>query len=153
MSHQNGTDANGNLIKNNDHRIIDRLLELTGNQYTRQQLFTLKGLYTAAQSKAIISKFDVLLSGRIHGAVQGLSQSIPTVIIDYGHEPKAHKLKGFAKTYGVEKYIVDPANVEEMKVIINDVFEHQEEIRKTLNDRIPEVKKLALNNFKLLKRI
>jgi polysaccharide pyruvyl transferase WcaK-like protein len=38
----------------------------------------------------------MLVSGRVHG----LSQHVPTVIIDY--EPKAHKIMGFAK---VEEYV------------------------------------------------
>src|SRR5690606_9693600 len=61
------------------------------------------------ETKAIIKNLDMLVSGRIHGAVAGLSQLVPTVIIDYGHPPKAHKLKGFAIEAGAEEFIADPA--------------------------------------------
>lgn len=57
----------------------------------------MKGIYTPAETKGIISHFDMLVSGRVHAAVAALSQSVPTTIIDYGHEPKAHKLKGLLK--------------------------------------------------------
>ncbi|MGI6455402.1 MAG: polysaccharide pyruvyl transferase family protein [bacterium] len=97
MSHQNATDNSGKMIRGNDHRIIEKLLKLADYSLYDNRLFTLSDLYDAAESKTIISTFDILMSGRIHGAVQGLSQGIPTAIIDYGHEPKAHKLKGFAQ--------------------------------------------------------
>jgi len=71
MSHQNSTTPNGSLVKGNDHRIIDKLIEILGDRYDGDKIFTLKGLYDAAQSKAIIGQFDLLVSGRIHGAVQG----------------------------------------------------------------------------------
>jgi colanic acid/amylovoran biosynthesis protein len=153
MSHQNGTDENGNLIKQNDHYIIERLLQLIGPKYKHEQLFTLKDLYTAGQSKSIISKFDVLVSGRIHGAVQGLSQYIPTAIIDYGHEPKAHKLRGFAKIYDIEENVISPEDIEQMKFVVSKLIDRRDFIRKKLQQRIPEVEKLALKNFELLKEI
>ena len=57
----------------------------------------LEGVYTPGQTKAIIANFDMVISGRVHGAIAALSQCIPTVIIDYGHEPKAHKLRATHK--------------------------------------------------------
>lgn len=153
MSHQNAVDQNFNLIKGNDHRIIDQLMSLLESDYGTDSLFTLKGLYTAAQSKSIIANFDILISGRIHGAVQGLSQFIPTMIIDYGHEPKAHKLRGFAKIYGVEDYICNPAEKENMIKVVDSLWEQRDSIRKHLSDRVPVVKAAAIKNFTLLQDI
>lgn len=153
MSHQNGTDDKGNFIKQNDHKIIERLLELIGDKYTNDRLFTLKGLYTAAESKAIIGKFDVLVSGRIHGAVQGLSQCIPTVIIDYGHEPKAHKLRGFSEIYDVLENVMDPLNIEQMKLVVSQTIDNKEQYTQRLQIRVPQVQELALKNFVLLKEL
>jgi colanic acid/amylovoran biosynthesis protein len=150
MSHQNGTNKAGKLTKQNDHNIIDKLLELIGDKYTSKQLFTLQGLYTAAESKAIISKFDILVSGRIHGAVQGMSQCIPTAIIDYGHEPKAHKLKGFADIYKVGNLIIEPNNYEKSIYVLDELIENSQVYHESLKQRVPEVKKLALKNLSLL---
>ncbi|MFC7049258.1 polysaccharide pyruvyl transferase family protein [Emcibacter nanhaiensis] len=150
MSHQNGTDDEMRLQPANDHKLIARLMEIIGNKYPEDRLFTLKGLYTAAQSKAIISHFDILVSGRIHGAVQGLSQGIPSVIIDYGHEPKAHKLKGFARIYDVEDFVVDPTNADQLKETVSKVLENRGEIAEGLEKRIPLVKELTMKNFTLL---
>ncbi|UPT77637.1 polysaccharide pyruvyl transferase family protein [Sulfurovum sp. XGS-02] len=153
MSHQNGTDKDGNFIKQNDHKIIGRLLALIGNKYTQDRLFSLKGLYTAAESKAIIGKFDILVSGRVHGAVQGLSQCIPTAIIDYGHEPRAHKLKGFAEIYDVSENVMDPLNIEQMKLVISQTIDNKEQYAQKLQKRVPQVQELALKNFVLLKEL
>ena len=62
-----------------------------------QMTFIQLMMYMIHATKTIIKNFDMLVSGRIHGAVAALSQSVPTVIIDYGHEPKAHKLIGFQR--------------------------------------------------------
>jgi colanic acid/amylovoran biosynthesis protein len=153
MSHQNGTDEQGNLTKQNDHKIIERLFELMGENYDKEKIFTLKGLYTAAQSKAIIGKFDILVSGRIHGAVQGMSQCIPTAIIDYGHEPKAHKLKGFAEIYDVVENVVDPLDVNQMKSVVGKLIDEKDYYKEKLESRVPLVKEMALKNFTLLKEL
>lgn len=153
MSHQNSTDKEFNLIRGNDHRIIDQLFNVINKRYRSDQLFTLKGLYTAAMSKTIIGQFDMLISGRIHGAVQGLSQAIPTAIIDYGHEPKAHKLRGFAKLYGIEDYLCNPNDSENMIMIVDKLWERRESIRRGLQTRIPQIVDLARKNFVLTRMI
>ncbi|MGI6455389.1 MAG: polysaccharide pyruvyl transferase family protein [bacterium] len=153
MSHQNATDNSGKMIRGNDHRIIEKLLKLADYSLYDNRLFTLSDLYDAAESKTIISTFDILMSGRIHGAVQGLSQGIPTAIIDYGHEPKAHKLKGFAQVYQVNELLCDPNSEESMINSFKSLYYGKETIRKNLDDILPAVKLLAQNNFHLLKEI
>ena len=149
MSHQNATDKDLKLLRGNDHRIIEQLLGLLRSTFSDEQLFTLKGLYNAAISKTIIGQFDMLISGRIHGAVQGLSQSIPTVIIDYGHEPKAHKLKGFGRLYGVEEYVCDPNDADQMILIAEKIWKDREAVKQKLQTRIPQIENLARMNFSL----
>ncbi len=150
MTHQNSTDDHGNLIPGNDHYIISQLYSMLERDNYGDDLFTLKGLYDAATTKTIIGCCDLLISGRIHGAVAGLSQCIPTVIIDYGHEPKAHKLRGFARLVGVESYVCDPADAQDMIEKVASAWEKRDEIREYLKKRIPEVKELAKSNFELL---
>lgn len=153
MSHQNATDKDFNLIGGNDHRIINQLMNITGNRYHEKELFTLQGLYNAAISKTIIGQFDMLISGRIHGAVQGLSQAIPTAIIDYGHEPKAHKLRGFARLYGVDDYLCDPTDSENMIRITDKLWKNRESVKQHLQSHIPQIRDLARNNFALTRKI
>lgn len=151
MSHQNSTTSTGKLVKGNDHRLINRLIDLLGNKFNNDKVFTLKHLYNASQSKALISTFDLLISGRIHGAVQGLSQSIPTLIIDYGHEPKAHKLQGFARLYGVDDYVADPTSSSDMIKKFQKLLIDQECMKIKLNNRRKLIKEDSLKNFQLIK--
>lgn len=150
MSHQNRTDDQGNLIRGNDHAIIDQIYSLINDSEVEKGILRLKGLYNARESKGIIGQCDMLISGRIHGAVSGLSQCIPTVILDYGHEPKAHKLKGFALNVGLEKYIANPSNSQDMIAKVSEVWENRDEIHSFLCKRIPKVQELALSNFRML---
>jgi colanic acid/amylovoran biosynthesis protein len=153
MSHQNRTDESGNLIKGNDHAIISQLFGMlkTDDEIDINRIIQLDGLYNASQSKAIIGACDLLISGRIHGAVGGLSQCIPTIIIDYGHEPKAHKLRGFAKLVGVEEFVCNPGSSEDMIKKFDKCWINKDEIKKHLEKRIPEVKDKAGENFVLLR--
>ena len=153
MSHQNTITKEGHLTAGNDHRIINHLLKILRNRFSEDQVFTLKGFYDAATSKTIIGNFEILISGRIHGAVQGLSQCIPTVIIDYGHEPKAHKLKGFAQLVGMEKYLCNPRDSQDMINKVEGLWNNKEVVKKHLEKKIPEVKQLAKLNFELIKKV
>ncbi len=151
FAHQNRTDNQGNLIRGNDHSIIDQIYGLIIDSEVEKNVLRLKGLYNARESKGIISQCDMLISGRIHGAVSGLSQCIPTVILDYGHEPKAHKLKGFALNVGSEKYVANPSNSQDMIAKVSEVWENRDDIHRFLCKRIPEVQGLALSNFSMLR--
>lgn len=138
FSHRNKTDASGNLIPGSDHSIINRILELLPEEM-KEDVFTINGIYDAATMNRIISKFELLISGRIHGAVQGIMQYIPTLIIDYGMEPKAHKLKGFALLCGLYDYICDPTDANDLKNKANSLWEHRKDVAADLEVRIPEV--------------
>ncbi|MBD3380380.1 MAG: polysaccharide pyruvyl transferase family protein [Candidatus Omnitrophica bacterium] len=151
MSHQNKIRQDGSMAKGTDHIILEQIYYLLKNKGWGNSLFILNGVYDAALSKAIIGNFNILISGRIHGAISGLSQCVPTSIIDYGHEPKAHKLKGFARLVGIEEYLCDPSEPEDMIEKVNRLMSKSDEVRTYLEKRIPEIKKRSMSNFELVK--
>ena len=156
MSHSNGFSIPPKvfeLIHGRDYPEIKRLQEVVKKRGIAKNVYSLDGVYDTWETKAILGNFDMLVSGRIHGAVGGLSQNVPTVIIDYGHEPKAHKIIGFATVAGVEKYVADPAIKEDLISKTKDCWGNRIEYRKFLEKRIPEVKGAAKSNFSLLKRL
>ena len=108
-------------------------------------------IYDPWKTKSIIGRFDMLVSGRIHGAVAGLSQSIPTVIIDYGHEAKAHKLKGFAQLVHAEDFICNPNDSRDIINKVDQCWSRLTEEKSRLQSVIPEVQKLARKTFTILK--
>lgn len=155
MSHSNGFKIPPNifeLIHGRDYPIAKQLQKVINDRGIAKDVFCLDGIYDAWTTKAIISNFDMLVSGRIHGSVAGLSQMVPTVMIDYGHEPKAHKIRGFADVVGVNEYVADPS---EGKDLINKIYlcwNNKREYKQYLEQKIPVVKDIAQNNFRSLNK-
>ena len=124
MSHSNGFEIPPKpfkMLRGRDYAIVAQLFRILKNTDIADNVELLDGVYSAKETKAIIRRFDMLVSGRVHGAVAGLSQNVPTVIIDYGHEPKAHKLRGFAAVANVTQYVATPGRG-------NDLFEKMESV-------------------------
>ncbi len=154
MSHSNGFIPGKEpfeLIHGRDYPITKQLEKILIEKGYAERIFTLNGVYDAWTTKAIIGTFDMLISGRIHAAVSGLSQKIPTVILDYGHEPKAHKLKGFANEAGMLEYVADPESKNDILNKIEKCWNHLDEIREQLSINIPQVQEKSKRNFTLLK--
>jgi len=154
MSHSNGFDippAPFKLKHGRDYVIIKQLERLLHERGISNDFYTINDVYDAWNTKAIIKNFDMLVSGRIHAAVAALSQSVPTVIIDYGHEPKAHKLIGFATVAKVQDLVADPCVLSDLKSKIERCYKERKKYKKHLDKRIPEVHALARKNFELLK--
>lgn len=156
MSHSNGFDippATFELKHGRDYPIIKQLEKIINDRGKAHEVFALDGIYDAWQTKAIIGSFDMLVSGRVHAAVAGLSQNIPTVIIDYGHEPKAHKLQGFAAVAGAQDYVADPSKSHDLKDKIMQCWQNRGSYKKQLERKVPIVKEAAKQNFRLLKEL
>jgi len=156
MSHSNGfpiPPAEFELIHGRDYPIIKQLQKVVQDRGIAKDVFTLEGVYDTWTTNAIIGNFDMLVSGRVHAAVAGFSQYVPTVVIDYGHEPKAHKLIGFAKVAGQEEYVSDPAKESDLINKIEKCWSLRKEIKEDLEKRIPIVKEMARDNFRLVKEL
>lgn len=150
LSHSNGftpPPQEFELIHGRDYKVLKQLQEILAHRCIATNVFALDGIYDPWTTKAIIGCFDILVSGRIHGAVAGLSQGVPTVIIDYGQAPKAHKLRGFAEVVGLCEYVVDPGDLNNMIEVVDACWKNQLAIRQHLANKIPEVQDLAIRNF------
>ena len=155
MSHSNGFEIPPKpfvLKRGRDYPIVQQLSHILERDGYSTQSVLLDGICTPAQTKAIVNHFDVLISGRMHGAVAGLSQSIPTLILDYGHEPKALKLKGFARIIGDDGIITDPNNIEEMVQKVDTIITNRSFIHETLINKNQENRNSARAQFDELKR-
>lgn len=156
MSHSNGFIPGKEpfeLIHGRDYPVTKQLQKVIKSRGIANDVSVLDGVYDTWTTKAIIGNFDMFVSGRIHAAVSALSQSVPTVIIDYGHEPKAHKLKGFAIEAGALDYVADPANNEDLITKIEMCWNNRERYHENLNLKIPKTKEKAKENFRLIKTL
>lgn len=156
ISHSNGfpiPPACFELQHGRDYFVLERLYQLLRerNNIKNTSITLINEVLDVWDTKGIIGKFDMLISGRVHGAIAGLSQCVPTVIVDYGQEPKAHKLKGFAEIAGVSEYVADPNNLEDMENKIERCWGQRSEIRGRLEKRMPIVFESAVHNFEMIK--
>ena len=156
MSHSNGfpiPPKEFKLIHGRDYSIIKQLEKVIEDRKIAKNVHCLNEVYDSWETKAILGHFDMLVSGRVHGAVGGLSQYVPTVIIDYGHEPKAHKIMGFAKVAEVEEYVANPNLKEDIINKIKKCWDNHVEYRQYLEKKVPKILINVEKNFSLLKKL
>ncbi len=155
LSHSNGFEMTTNkfeLIHGRDYPILEHFRKiLLSKGMAKDQLILMEGKYLPDITKGIIANFDVLISGRLHGAIAGISQGVPTVIIDYGHEPKAHKLRGFAEVADVSEYIVDPKNTDDMILKVEKCIANKKEIHEKLEEQMRLVNQQIIKQFDYIK--
>jgi colanic acid/amylovoran biosynthesis protein len=152
LSHANGfppPPADFQLQTGRDYVIAERLHQLLLAADVGPAVRLLHGPFTPAETKALIARSDLLVAGRIHAAVAGISQCIPTVIIDYGHQPKAHKLRGIAQSIGMEQMVVDPL-ASAVCEKIDWAISNAPSLRALLTANLPRTLALARANFELL---
>jgi colanic acid/amylovoran biosynthesis protein len=151
MSHQNGFEMKPNFkfINGRDYPYAKQLHEVVAKRgkADMSKVICAKGPYNARETKAIINKFDMFISGRIHAFVAAVSQCVPTVIINRGFGGISHRNIGFAKSVGMEDFVSNPASIEDMKEKTLKCWNNKEELRKNLIVKIPEVKNRAHNLF------
>jgi len=150
MSHSHRTGKDGSLEPGPDFTIMSQFYEALKPEQHPHRLFLLKGLFDATDMRGILSQLDLLVSGRLHGAVSAMTNCVPTVIVDYGHEPKAHKLRGLAQLMEISDYLVDPAQPDTLAEVVASAWRDRAALRTHLQKRLPEVQALARKNFALL---
>ena len=155
LSHSNGFELppHFKLKQGRDYNLLEQLCNFIKDSDLSKDVYLFDGIYSPAETKAIIKNFDLLISGRIHGAVAGLTNNIPTVIIDYANGPKAHKLKGFAKLFDNESYIANPLDAGDMINKVKLCYEKRQIVKNRLEEIMPSIQDKARQNFELLKGI
>ena len=153
LSHANGFTRKGdtfNLIQGRDFPILKQLYELLTEEGFGKNVTLIEGVYSPEATRKIISGLDMLISGRMHGAIAGVSQCIPTIFIDYGHEPKAHKLKGITELLGMEECLVNPTDLKQMEETFDLYMGKRREIKEYLCQKNIEIKSNARKQFDIL---
>lgn len=156
ISHSNGfdpEDSTFSLKHGVDFNLTKDLFSYLKKTNSSDNVILFKEVLSAWDTKALIGHLDMLVSGRIHGAVAGLSQSIPTVMFDYNHGPKTHKVQGFARVVELEEFVTKASDIDYTKTIISKCFNERVFYKNQLDRIIPKVKNLAEENFRLLENL
>ena len=94
--------------------------------------------YSPYEIKAMASKCDYFIGTRMHSNIFATSMKIPTTAIAY-----EKKTNGIMETVNMSDYVVeiDTITKEELVSTIEKMIDNKEKIIKTLNERIPEIRK------------
>lgn len=153
ISHSNRIGPEGGLIPGPDHIICRQIYAAMPESADKALLKVLSKAYDPETMRGILAGLDFLVSGRLHAAISGLSQGVPTVIVDYGFPPKGHKLLGIAKLMGIADLFCDPNDKEKLLAVISDAWQERAAIRRRIEHNLVGVKKKAELNFTLLKEL
>ena len=154
ISHSNGfpiPPAKFELQHGRDYYVVEQLHRIMQTKKCKDRVALVEDVYNVWQTKGVIGNFDMLISGRVHGAIAGISQCVPTMIIDYGQEPKAHKLWGLASLVELEEYVADPAKPEELFEKALLCWNKRKDVNEHLQRKIPQVQELARENMNLVR--
>ena len=126
---------------------------ILGASYVAGQKMHLAIDLLPSKLKGIIKHFDMLVSGRIHGFVAGVSQFVPTVIINRGFGPISHRNIGFARSVKMEEYIANPHSANDLIEKIQKCWSQKEILRNKLKISIPIVQNQARECFQSVQTI
>ena len=138
---------------NNDLIACDAVLR-SMNFHPRMRLA--KGYLTSNDYKAIVGCCDMVIAERMHVAIAGLSQAVPTFVIGYsvkGHGIMTDCLGRDSVKSGLvtplESFMASPE--EDEKAIA--LWRNRDDIHADLSARLPGIKALAAKNFELVKEV
>jgi len=109
--------------------------------------------YSPEELKGFIGQLSLLISGRVHAAINALSMGTPCCVITRPWDKRAHNIIG--KMFKQEKWIYDVSDLDSDKLfaLISDLLDRSGEIRRELPAIVNVVKQKALLNGKLLKAL
>ena len=133
---------------NDDRTVADEILKTIKN---RKRAISIKNEYTAEEFKGIIGQCDLFVGARMHATIASASMLVPTILIAYSH--KAYGIIG--QMLGYSEYVLDirDLNYHVLVSAIDKAWQNRTKIKKELEMRIGDVKKRALLNGELARKL
>jgi len=159
FSHTNGfhLPPDFELINGRDYCILEQLYQIVLKRnkiQDKEKLHLINRPYIPAEIKTLIGRMDMLVTGRVHASVAGISQCVPTVFINYEKSfIPSTKMYGFADLAGVGEFVCEPGEKDNLLGTIDACAKSRGKIRTRLQNRIPLVKELAERSFDALKDV
>lgn len=134
---------------NDDFELLKKLYDMF---IDTNRVILLPNNLTAIQYKGYIARMRFFIGARTHATIAAYSNCVPTMVLGY-----SIKSRGIAKDlFGEEKLVLginDISNTEKLTKGFDELLRDENEIRKTLEKRIPEIKKMSYKGAEYLKEL
>ena len=134
---------------NDDFELLKKLYDMF---IDTNRVILLPNNLTAIQYKGYIARMRFFIGARTHATIAASSNCVPTMVLGY-----SIKSRGIAKDlFGEEKLVLginDISNTEKLTNGFDELLRDESEIRKTLEKRIPEIKKMSYKGAEYLKEL
>ena len=134
---------------NDDFELLKKLYDMF---IDTNRVILLPNNLTAIQYKGYIARMRFFIGARTHATIAAYSNCVPTMVLGY-----SIKSRGIAKDlFGEEKLVLginDISNTEKLTNGFDELLRDESEIRKTLEKRIPEIKKMSYKGAEYLKEL
>jgi colanic acid/amylovoran biosynthesis protein len=133
----------------NDYTFMQRALSKIRGK--NEKITLIPPRYTAAETKWIISQMALFAGTRTHATIAALSSGVPTLSFTYSIKGKGINQDIFGHT----AYCMTPKDLDagEVSSRITSIFDDSTAIRRELTERIPLVKRAAMNAGMELKQL
>jgi len=134
-----------------DYKMVCQLYDVVEKRglIDMSKVHKIDGIYPPWVIHDFIGCLKKLISGKMHGAVAGMEQFVPTLAIDFQNGPVAHKMQGMFAMVDMLEYIV-PRGTTDVVSYYRKLCNNESVVRETLNVKIPEVQAIAENTFDIL---
>lgn len=158
FSHTNGfkLPPEFELINGRDFVILEQFYQILirRNANYREHIILIDEPLLPCDIKRVMGKLDMLVTGRVHASVAATSQCIPTVYIEYDRNViYSDKMTGFSAQLGMERFVCTPGNLEQLKEKVEACYNNLGQIRKDLEQTVPDIKNKAISAFKEIRNI
>ena len=134
---------------NDDSELLKKLYDMFKDS---NRVILLPNNLTAIQYKGYIARMRFFIGARTHATIAAYSNCVPTMVLGY-----SIKSRGIAKDlFGEEKLVLginDISNTEKLTKGFDELLRDENEIRKTLEKRIPEIKEMSYKGAQYLKEL
>ena len=127
-------------VENDDYEC---LLEFYAKFKASNRVLLLPNNLNAIQYKGYIARMRFFIGARTHATIAAYSNYVPTMVLGY-----SIKSKGIAKDiFGYERLVLnldEISNASLLKAKFDEMLQDEDEIKKVLQHKIPEIKKMSL---------
>jgi len=132
-------------LDRNDYSFLHQIMERITR---RERLVLVDASLRAREMKYLICQCRFFIGSRTHSTISALSSCVPTISLCY-----SMKSRGINRdVLGNEHFVlpVSDLSFEKLREMFQQLMRREEEIRKTLQERIPVVKEMARKNAQYL---